>query len=289
MREPTSEMGHRGAIVVTGASTGIGRACALQLDRLGFRVFAGVRRVEDGEALKRSASERLACIVLDVTDEGSIAEVTGVVEAAVGERGLWGLVNNAGIAVACPLEFVPIPDLREQLEVNAIGQIAVTQAFLPMLRKGLGRVVNVGSISGRLPFPVLGPYCASKFALEALTSALRVELRPWGIPVSIIEPAAIATPIWSKALASGDDLARRLPPRALELYGSMSTAQRKRAMRNARSGLPPDAVARRVAHALTARRPKRRYLVGLGAWMGEVLRLVPEGLREGLIAYVAGR
>jgi NAD(P)-dependent dehydrogenase (short-subunit alcohol dehydrogenase family) len=282
-------MSNQGAVVVTGASSGIGRVCALRLERLGFRVFAGVRKAEDGEALMQQASDRLSYVTLDVTDESSVAAATGVVEAATDGRGLWGLVNNAGIVLACPLEFVPIPELRKQLEVNVIGQIAVTQAFLPMLRRGRGRVVNVGSISGRLAFPLLGPYCASKFALEALTASLRMELRPWGIPVSIIEPGGIATPIWSKALASGDELVRRLPPRAQDLYGPIAAAQRERAVNSGRSGLPPEAVARQVAHALTAGRPKTRYIVGRSALLGEILRLAPEQFREWLIANAAAR
>src|SRR5436190_20383212 len=193
-------MTNLGSVVITGASTGIGKTCALRLDRLGFQVFAGVRRTEDGETLKRQASQRLTPITIDVTDSGSIAAAASMVATAVGDAGLQGLVNNAGIAVACPLEFLPISLLSQQLEVNVTGQIDVTQVFLPLLRAGNGRIVNMGSISGRMAYPLLGPYCASKFALEALTASLRMELRPWHIPVSIIEPGAIATPIWSKAL-----------------------------------------------------------------------------------------
>ncbi|MFL5735687.1 MAG: SDR family oxidoreductase [Chloroflexia bacterium] len=282
-------VGRGEAVVVTGASTGIGRACALRLDWLGFRVFGGVRKAEDGEALKEHASRRFTYVTMDVTDEWSIGQAARTVEAAVGQRGLRGLVNNAGIVVASPLEFVPIAELRKQFEVNVVGQIAVTQAFLPMLRTGRGRVVNIGSISGRLPFPLLGPYCASKFALEALTSTLRMELRPWGIPVSIIEPGGIATPIWNKALASGEALSEQLPPGALDLYGSNAAAQRRRAERSGRSGLPPEAVARLVEHALTAKRPKTRYIIGRSAWLGEALRLVPEGWREALVARAAAR
>lgn len=279
----------RGGVVITGASSGIGQACALRLDRLGFRIFAGVRKPEHGEALKARASERLSYIIMDVTDEISIRAAVGAVEAATGERGLWGLVNNAGIAVACPLEFVPIPELRKQFEVNVLGQVATTQAFLPTLRKAPGRVVNVGSISGRLPFPLLGPYCASKFALEALTSTLRMELRPWGISVSMVEAGGIATPIWTKVLASGDELARSLPPEAGHLYGKLIAAQRKRAINSSRSSLPPEVAARQVAHALTARRPSTRYILGQSARLGEVLRLLPEQLRERLIAGAAAR
>jgi NAD(P)-dependent dehydrogenase (short-subunit alcohol dehydrogenase family) len=198
--------GNDKTVVITGASTGIGAACAWHLDRLGFTVLAGVRRMEDGEALKAQASTRLQPIILDVTDTKSIEEARQVVAELVGARGVAGLVNNAGIAVAGPLETVPIADLRRQFEVNVIGQVAVTQAFLPLLRRGRGRIVNMGSIAGRAAMPVMGPYSASKFALEALTDALRLEVQQWGIQVSIVEPGAIATPIWTKSGTKAEEL-----------------------------------------------------------------------------------
>ena len=274
-----------GSIVITGASTGIGEASALLLDRAGWRVFAGVRRVADGEALRTRASGRLTPVMMEITDTASIAAAAEQVTEALGDEGLVGLVNNAGIAVASPLEFIPIEELRRQLEVNVIGHIAVTQALLPMLRNGTGRIVNIGSISGRLPFPLLGPYCASKFALEALTGSLRMELRPWGIHVAVIEAGGIATPIWDKALSRGEDLARRLPPATQELYGPIIAGQRKRAARSAKMGVPPSHVARAVAHALTSGKPKRRYIIGRSARYGEILRLLPDGVRERLIEF----
>ena len=157
------------SIVITGASSGIGEACALYLDELGYRVFAGVRKPAAGEALKAKASKRLAPVILDVTDVASIDRAVETVKAAVGAAGLAGLVNNAGIGVGGPLEVVPLADLRKQFEVNVIGQVAVTQALLPLLRQGRGRIVNMGSIAGRATMPFMGPYSASKFALEALT------------------------------------------------------------------------------------------------------------------------
>jgi NAD(P)-dependent dehydrogenase (short-subunit alcohol dehydrogenase family) len=176
----------QGAVVVTGASTGIGAACALRLDHLGFQVFAGVRRKEDAQALQAKASPQLMPIFLDVTDLDSITAAMHKVAITVGNSGLIGLVNNAGIAVGAPLEFIPITEFRKQLEVNVTGQLAVTQAFLPLLRLAKGRIVNMGSITGRSATPFLGAYSASKFALEALTDALRLELRPWGIWVAIL-------------------------------------------------------------------------------------------------------
>src|SRR3990172_8450526 len=183
-------------VVITGASTGIGEACALRLDKLGWRVFARVRKEADAERLKNEGSERLTPAFIDVTDEGSIMKAEETVRAVVGEAGLAGLGDNAGVGIHGPLEFLPIEDLRRQLEVNTIGQIAVTQAFLPLIRKGRGRIVNIGSIGGKMATPFLGPYAASKFAMEALTDSLRQELRPWDIHVAIVEPGSIATPIW---------------------------------------------------------------------------------------------
>jgi NAD(P)-dependent dehydrogenase (short-subunit alcohol dehydrogenase family) len=278
-----------GTIVVTGASTGIGEACALLLDQRGFQVFAGVRKPADGEALKRTASSRLTPVFVDVTDAASIAAAVEVVAAAAGESRLAGLVNNAGIVVSAPLEFLPTAELRRQLEVNVIGQIAVTQAFLPLLRKGRGRVVNIGSIGGRSATPLLGAYNASKFAMEGLTDSLRMELRPWGIAVSIVEPGAIATPIWDKSAAAADAILRDMPPQAQDLYGSMIAAIRTLALSRSKAGVPPAEVASAVAHALTAKRPKTRYLVGRDARIQAMLQLLPDRLRDGLILGVLSR
>jgi NAD(P)-dependent dehydrogenase (short-subunit alcohol dehydrogenase family) len=270
------------AVVVTGASTGIGEACALYLDRMGFRVFAGVRKEADGEALKRQSSERLEAILLDVTEQDTIAAAARVVNEAVGDNGLVGLVNNAGISVAGPLEFLPLDAMRRQLEVNVVGQLAVTQAFLPLLRKAQGRIVNIGSIAGRSALPFLGPYAASKHAMEALTDSLRVELAPWGIIVSIVEPGSIATPIWSKGSAAADELIKQFPPEAHELYRDAITGMRRVAARMARRGIPAEHVAEVVAHALTAPRPKTRYLVGRDARIQILLSRLPDRWRDRL-------
>lgn len=272
------------SIVVTGASTGIGEACALRMDRHGFRVFAGVRKEADGETLKAKASEKLTPIILDVTEQPTIIASAEIVGAAVGESGLAGLVNNAGISVVGPLEFLALEDLRHQLEVNVIGQIAVTQAFLPLIRKATGRVVNIGSIGGRMATPFLGPYNASKFAMEALTDSLRQELRPWGIHVSIVEPGSIATPIWGKAQAAADDMEKNLPEEALKLYGEAFQAMRKAAQEFEEAGIPPDEVAKFVEHALTAKTPKTRYVVGRDAQLQRVLvKWAPDRLRDSLV------
>jgi NAD(P)-dependent dehydrogenase (short-subunit alcohol dehydrogenase family) len=250
----------RGAVVVTGASSGIGEACARRLAGLGFQVFAGVRKQADGERLQRDVPG-VTPLVIDVTDAGSIADAAASVEAQTGGR-LAGLVNNAGIAVPAPIEHQPIEDFRRQIEINLIGQVAVTQAFLPQLRAARGRIVNMSSIGGKVAVPLLGAYAASKFGLEGFSDTLRRELRPWGIRVAVIEPGTIATPIWDKGIASGDELEANLPEQAKRDYGPLIATVRTASEQGAKTGLPPDAVAEDVAHALTARKPKTRYLVG---------------------------
>jgi NAD(P)-dependent dehydrogenase (short-subunit alcohol dehydrogenase family) len=251
------------AVVITGASTGIGEACGLELDRRGFRVFSGVRNEDAGRRLRARASKRLTPLRLDVTDAESIAESARRVGDAVGPAGLAGLVNNAGIVVAGPLEILPLDEVRKQFEVNVIGQIAVTQAFLPLLRRARGRIVNMGSLNGRIAPPYLGPYAASKHALEALSDSLRGELRSWGILVSLIEPGSIDTPIWDKTFAAADRLEAGIQTDSLSLYEADLAAIRKSSRRLAAAALPVERVVRAVVHALTSRRPKTRYPVGL--------------------------
>lgn len=270
-----------GTVVVTGASTGIGETIALELDRLGARVFAGVRRDADGEALRSKASDRLTPVLLDVTDAASIAAAARQVGDAVPEAGLSGLVNNAGIAVAGPLEFLPIEDLRRQLEVNVVGQVAVTQAFLPLLRQSRGRIVNMGSMSGRVAAPYLGPYAASKFALEALSASLRMELKPWGIHLSLVGPGAIDTPIWSKSTALAEALIDKLPPEALDLYGP--AIERMQTYVGNIRGIPAIEVFHAVLHALSAPKPRTRYSVGKDAITAEIGRFLPDKTREKII------
>ena len=271
-------------VVVTGASTGIGAACALDCVSRGMTVFAGVRDPRAGEALVAKAGPSLIPILLDVTDEPSIARSLDVVQRVVGKAGLGGLVNNAGIVVGSPLEVIPLAQLRTQLEVNVIGQIAVTQAFLPLLRLGHGRIVNMGSIAGRGTIPLLGPYSASKYALEALTDALRMELQPWGIQVSIIEPGAIATPIWEKSGKAAQELEALAGDEAKALYGDAVNRVREAVAKSAERAISPDAVVRAVHHALTATCPNTRYLVGndakLRAWM---VKWLPDRMQDILL------
>jgi NAD(P)-dependent dehydrogenase (short-subunit alcohol dehydrogenase family) len=253
------------SVVITGASTGIGEACSLRLDQQGWRVFAAVRREEDGRRLQARASERLRPVLLDVTDGPGIAAAVREVASAVGPGGVQGLVNNAGIAVGGPLEFISLEQFRWQFEVNVFGLLQVTQLFLPLIRTGHGRIVNIGSIAGRVASPMVGPYCASKHAVEALTDALRLELAPWELHVSVVEPGVVATPIWDKGVREMDAELARMPAQGLERYDLLIRAFRRLLGGASQRGVMPDAVARRVEHALTSRRPRHRYLVGTDA------------------------
>jgi NAD(P)-dependent dehydrogenase (short-subunit alcohol dehydrogenase family) len=266
-------------ILVTGASTGIGRACAMRFAELGYRTFASVRTAADGEVLKEHSSGQIEPVLLDVTCPESVA---GAV-TAVGDRPLTGLINNAGIAILGPLELLSIDALRRQLEVNVIGLVAVTQAFLPLLRRGPGRIVNIGSIAGRSALPGSGAYDCSKFAVEALTDVLRMELHSSGISVALIEAGAIATPIWEKSLREVDDRSRAIAPERLAPYAGIMTAVREEIAEAARQALPVDAVVKAVVHALTARKPRTRYPVGWDAYYWLLLNWLPDRWRDRLV------
>ena len=280
-------VGQGRAVVVTGASTGIGAACALHLDRSGFLVFAGVRKLQDGTELQQRGSSRLTPLPLDVTNSESIQEAQVIVAEHVKEAGLFGLINNAGIAVVGPLEAVPISELRRQLEVNVIGQVAVTQVFLPLIRQARGRIVNMGSIAGRAALPLMGPYAASKYALEAITDALRLEVQQWGIRVTIVEPGAIATPIWEKSGKEASDLEAATPVELRSLYAAVIAAVRKIVQQAAERAIPSDVVAKVVEEALTASRPKTRYLVGTDAKIRALMvKLLPDRISDRLLIRV---
>jgi NAD(P)-dependent dehydrogenase (short-subunit alcohol dehydrogenase family) len=275
--------------VITGASSGIGRECALQLAKLGFRVFAGVRREDDGKALQQQAPAQITPLLLDITNAEAIATAAQIVGVAVGDKGLAGLVNNAGITIAGPLEFVPIAMLRQQFEVDVIGQIAVTQAFLPLIRQGRGRIVNISSILGKSLVPLLGPYCISKFAFEAFSDELRMELLRSGIAVSVIEPGVIKTPIWHKSLALTDTMEQQLPPAALGIYGVAMARLREIIAQLSRTALPTQVVAKVVSHALTARHPRIRYVVAKGSRAQMLLNLLPTWLHDQMMVWALWR
>lgn len=272
-------------VLITGASTGIGEACALRLDKAGWRVFAGVRKEADGQRLKQGASDRLTPITLDVTNQQQIDAAAQTVGAAVGDGGLHGLVNNAGISINGPLEFLTPDDIRKQLEVNVVGQVAMVQAFLPLIRKAHGRIVNIGSIGGKMATPFLGPYTASKHAMEAISDSLRQELRPWGLHVALIEPGSIKTEIWQKGLREADDFQQNAPEEAMRLYGKAFNALKDAARKFEDAGIPADRVARSVEHALTSGRPRTRYIVGFDATVQRIIKsVVPDRLRDRLVA-----
>jgi NAD(P)-dependent dehydrogenase (short-subunit alcohol dehydrogenase family) len=219
----------------------------------------------------------------------SIGNAADSVAAAVGDAGLAGLVNNAGIVIAGPLELLPLAQFRNQLEVNVVGLVAVTQAFLPLLRVARGRIVNMGSLNGSLAPPYLGAYAASKFALEALSDALRIELRNWRIRVSIIEPGPVNTPIWEKALATADRMAGEVSADALRPYDADLAAMRRATLQAAETAAPVKKVTRAVCHALTARRPKTRYFIPLHTYfLFNQFRLVPACIRDWFVRRAIG-
>jgi NAD(P)-dependent dehydrogenase (short-subunit alcohol dehydrogenase family) len=279
-----------GGIVITGASTGIGRECALYLDRRGFRVFAGVRKTADGEALAKAASPRLTTVILDVTDPRTITEAAGIVKAVLGETALVGIVNNAGIGIGGVVEYLAPSELRRQLEVNLIGPLSVIQAFMPMLRRSRGRIVNISSVGGRVATPFVGPYCASKFALEGLSDSMRAELKPFGVHVSIVEPGAVKTAMFEKARSAVDDALAVLPPEGIEYYGSNIEAMRGLIASQELVAEPAESVAKVVEHALTARRPRTRYLVGRDAKLMAFFHwILPDRAFDGLLAMTMKR
>jgi NAD(P)-dependent dehydrogenase (short-subunit alcohol dehydrogenase family) len=272
------------SVVITGASRGIGRTTALLLDRSGFKVFAGVRRPQDGEQLVRKSKGNIFPVVIDVTKQDTIDSAAVQIANVVKNSGLWGLVNNAGIAVAGPMEFMPIERIREQFDINFFGQISVTQKFLPLIRQGKGRIVNISSKEGILSMPLVGPYCASKFALEAFSDALRLELKQWNIPVAIIQPGTIATQIIEQSISSAEECVRDLPRHAGELYNECFIAARKTAAKVLKAAIPPEKVARTILKALTDKKPKYRYTVGIDAKALSIMKkLVPDTMMDNII------
>ncbi len=272
------------AALVTGSSTGIGRATALALDQRGWKVFAGVRREEDAESLRVAGSERLAPLLLDVTEPDQIAAAAERV-AAETEGGLHGLVNNAGIAIPGPLETLPLEQLRRQLEVGLVAYVAVTQALLPQIRGAGGRIVFLSSIGGRIAFPLNGAYHAAKFATEAVGDTFRGELAPWGIRVAIVEPGSIDTPIWSRGEKTAAEILAA-SPETERLYGKPIERFREVVRQTAERGIPPEKVAKAITHALESKRPRARYLVGLDAKVQARLAIVTP---TPLLDWVIGR
>ncbi len=270
-------------MVVTGASSGIGRATAEALGATGFHVLAGVRSDADGDRVGGAVG--VEPVIVDITRPDDVSALAERVGELAGVRGLSALVNNAGIAVNAPVETLPMAEWRRQFEVNFFGQVAVTQALLPALLGGSGRVVNVSSIGGRVAGPTFGAYAASKFALEAMSDALRREVAPLGVDVIVIEPGSVATPIWDKGTSTAVDLAESTDPALRERYADLEAAMLKRAEAMARGGIPPEAAASVIVRAIRARRPRARYLVGRDAKVAaRVARFLPDRLLDALLA-----
>lgn len=276
MADVTDELAGR-SVVVTGASTGIGRGTVAELVRRGCQVWPAVRKDADAESLRGEYGDAVRPLVLDVTDADSVL-AAGREVAAAGP--LHGLVNNAGAALPGPLEYLPIDLFSRQLDINLVGQLRVTQALLPALREGRRdgadvRIVMIGSIGGRVAGPMLGPYHASKFGLVGLTDSLRAELAPFGIRVLLVEPGAIATPIWERGRSAADEMRERLPVEA-ERYAAQFRAAEQNVARQATGGVPPSVPAKVIVDALTEAHPKPRRTVGRDARLISIAaRLLP--------------
>ncbi len=291
----SSSVPKRGHVLITGASTGIGRACAAHLAHIGFEVFAGVRKDVDAQAIDAEGRGQvgggsLCAIKLDVTDESSIATAVSHIQSVAGADGLKAVVNNAGVSFPGPVEFLSIADWRRQFEVNFFGQIAVTQAALPLLRrhvtsrgKGAARLMLMSSIAGKVGQPILGAYTASKFALESLGDSLRLELQRQGVQVCLVEPGAIDTPIWKKAEAAEMMSGAAYPGRAL--YGPEIDAVLAYARSAAISAAPVGLVSAAVEQCLVLRRPRPRYVVGRAAKIGAVMRrIMPDRIFDAMLS-----
>ncbi|MHC4424063.1 MAG: SDR family oxidoreductase [Planctomycetota bacterium] len=277
-------MANTGGIFITGASSGIGEACALDLDKRGYHVIAGVRREKDGESLSQRASKRLLPVIIDIADREQVKAAAETVRQALGEKPLVGLINNAGISVGGPLEFTPIDRLRHQLEINVISQVSVTQLFIPLLRKSQGRIINVGSVAGIFASPMMGPYCASKYAMEAISDVMRRELKPWKIRVSLLEPGIIATKIWGKARNRAEQAIKNSPEGLMRLYQPLIEKIMMRAAESEENAQSPDVVVKAVVHALTSARPKTRYRMGPKASAQKVISWLPDTIQDRLVA-----
>jgi len=267
-------------ILITGSSTGIGKACALHLDKLGFKVYAGVRKQADGDNLKEEASDRLTPVILDVTDAESIEAAVSIIEKETGAE-VYGLVNNAGIGISGVLEVTPVTEIRKLMEVNVIGLLAVTQTMIPLLRKGNGRIINIGSSSGLMAFPGGSVYCASKFAVRAITDSLRLELKHLGIYVVMVAPGAIESEIWEKRKEYKAELRKRVKPEIAEHYKTLAKFGDK--IEQVIKKIPANEVAKAITDALTSAKPKYYYNVGSDAKGAAFFAKLPKRLLDWMI------
>lgn len=273
-------------ILITGASTGIGRSIAIDLARGGDQVIGTVRNQKDADALLAatpSGALPIRSLILDVTDGASVLRAAEELSNQLQGAGLHGLINNAGVAIAAPLEYIPIEDFQLQMEINLVGLLRTTQAFLPMVKKVRGRVINISSVAGRLAFPLAGPYHSSKHALEGLSDIMRLEFRRYGIEVVVIQPGAIRTPIWDTAEKKASEIGKKLSPQALKDYDKLIHQVRKASAKAGEEGDDPQLCADVVRTALNAPRPRTRYIVGRNAKIGLFLRRIFSDRRMDMI------
>lgn len=271
------------SVVVTGTSTGIGWGTAKVLIDNGFRVFGSVRKAADAERLAAEFGARFVPLIFDVTDEAAVNAAAAAVRKELGGERLAGLVNNAGVAVAGPLLLLPVQDFRRQIEINLIGVVIVTKAFAPLLgvdpqlEGAAGRIVNIGSVGGRIANPFISPYNASKFAIEGLSEGLRRELLLFGIDVIVVAPGAVATPIWRKAEHID------VSPYADTPYAAALERLRKYMQAIAQKGLPPERIGETVLQALTATKPKVHYTISPTPMQHWLARTLPKRVVDRMI------
>ena len=269
------------SVLISGASSGIGEACAVLLSRKHFQVFAGVRNQEDGHTLQEKVSGKLTPLLLDVTDPTSIQNARNIISEST-DSNLFALINNAGLGLGGPLETLQEADVRRLFEVNVLGAFALTSAFIPLLRNGGGgRIINMGSMSGILALPGMSAYAASKHALEAMTDSLRLELKPFSISVSIIEPGNVETPIWEKGLVKFDNMLSRTEDKTSQLYAPLNSQLIKYSQNP--DGISPDKVATLVHRVLVSHKPKNRYLIGKDAIIFKLIDSLPGPIRDRII------
>jgi NAD(P)-dependent dehydrogenase (short-subunit alcohol dehydrogenase family) len=271
------------AVLITGASSGIGEATALLLDRQGMRVFASVRKPEDAEKLRQASSERLTPVLLEVTDSKSIQSARNLIEDQVGEAGLWGLVNNAAIGYGGPLEFMPLDKFRQIFEVNVFGLLAVTQAMLPLVRQARGRIANVSSAASLISIPFHGPYTATKLSVNGINDVLRLELRPFRVLVANIICGSIETPMWEKGSQLSQEIARDFPVEDALLYGDRRLKIWAYFDKLGKQAVPVQKPAEAISHFLTVKRPRRTYLVGSSILIELVRRVTPGRLLDWML------
>ena len=280
---------HKKTVLITGASSGIGRASVSRMVESGWKVFATVRKMQDGDQLRSDFGTIVVPIIMDVTDPATVTAAAVQVASLLGESGLDGLVNVAGVGRMLPVEYMTQENLHQMFEINVFGQIAVTQAFLPQLRAARGRIVNISSIGAHIAIPFGSLINATKSAFGILSDTLRLELHPFGIHVSVVEPGAIRTPAVEKTLGDVEGVIRSLPAKGAAQYGDMLRGFARRAYEREMNGSSPDVVAKAIQAALTAKRPRTRYRVGKHATLLATLAtFLPDGLLDAVRFRIAG-